>query len=243
VADDGSQSVRARCPRCGYDLRGLVTTWEDRCPLEGVCSECGLNLRWAEVLRPEKFEPRWCVEFAARRLSVPRAAWRTLVRSFWPWRFWSRLRMSSRIRWRRLAAYICLLLLPLVFGYVAVQSAAAARVRFEVEQEWATQRQSWQQMITSCQQTLQDPRLAAARRAALQRRIQQGQQYLQQGYTISHSYWDAIVEAVLHPRRVVSTGTITVRSRSEAASGRTRHPSICIRYLMRARRVVGGSGT
>ncbi len=38
-----------RCPRCDYDLRGLASTWRDRCPLASVCSECGLLVEWSEV--------------------------------------------------------------------------------------------------------------------------------------------------------------------------------------------------
>ena len=103
------RDITPRCPRCGYDLRGLVATWEDRCPLEGVCSECGLNLRWAEVLLPEKFEPRWCVEFAPRGRRILLACARTLLWSLRPWTFWRRMKMSQPIRWRRLAAYLLLL--------------------------------------------------------------------------------------------------------------------------------------
>jgi hypothetical protein len=231
VIDDDPQPASARCPRCGYDLRGLVATWEDCCPLEGVCSECGLALRWAEVLVPEKFEPLWCVECAPGWRSVPRAAWRTLIRSFWPWRFWSRLRMSLRIRRGRLAMYVCLLLLPLVFGYLAVQSVAAARLRFEVEQEWAARQGQMQQLIAQCQRELQDPRADAATRAALQQTIQQVQSYLTQGYKISHSYWNAIVEAVLHPRRAVSAGTITTGGRIVQYPAPIKLHSMLYRYL------------
>lgn len=103
------RDITPRCPRCGYDLRGLVATWADRCPLEGVCSECGLTLRWAEVLLPEKFEPPWCVEFAPRGWAVLLACVRTLLWSLRPWTFWRRLKMSQPIRWRRLAAYLLLL--------------------------------------------------------------------------------------------------------------------------------------
>jgi hypothetical protein len=221
VADDGSQPVRASCPRCGYDLRGLVATWEDRCPLKGVCSECGLSLRWAEVLMPEKFEPRWCVEFAPGWRALPRAAWRTLIRSFWPWGLWGRLTMSLRIRWRRLAAYICLLMVPLVFGYLAVQSVAAIRVRFVKEQDMARMRQVTQRLITRAQQRLRDGGADARIRVLLQQEIQECQQYLQQRYTISDSYWDAVIEAVLHPRRSFSSGTIT------DANGISPYPAPC----------------
>jgi hypothetical protein len=121
--------------------------------------------------------------------------------------------MSLRIRRGRLAVYICLLLLPLVFGYVAVQSVTAARLRFEVEQDWAARQGQMQQSIAQCQRELQDPRADAATRAALQQTIQQVRSYLTQGYKITHSNWNAIVEAVLHPRRAVSAGTITIGGR------------------------------
>ena len=49
-------AVRVRPAGGGGGVGGAVS-------LEGVCSECGYGLRWAEVLRPEKFAPRWCVEF------------------------------------------------------------------------------------------------------------------------------------------------------------------------------------
>ena len=125
MAPDHAASVRVRCPRCGYDLRGLVATWADRCPLEGVCSECGLNLRWAEVLLPEKFEPRWCVEFAPRGWSICPACARTVLRSLRPRTFWRRMKMSHRIRGRRLMAHVLLLLAGLYVLFCLSQGARA----------------------------------------------------------------------------------------------------------------------
>ena len=40
------------CPRCGYDLSGIVASWTNSCPLTGICSECGLKFRWGAVLMP-----------------------------------------------------------------------------------------------------------------------------------------------------------------------------------------------
>ena len=79
-----STTHAAKCPRCGYDLRGAIETWREQCPLTGRCNECGLDIKWAEVLHPEKFEPLWCVEFAraGNRLSV--TCGKTYIRSFWP---------------------------------------------------------------------------------------------------------------------------------------------------------------
>ncbi|MEE8155884.1 MAG: hypothetical protein V3T53_13105 [Phycisphaerales bacterium] len=122
------------CPRCGYDLRGAIGTWADQCPLHGTCAECGLQFVWAEVLHPEKFEPRWCVEFAPRWRQVSRACVGTFARSFWPFGFWRWLKMSMPIRWRRIFAYFVLLAFPFLIGYVAIQTAAVVRIRLNTNQ-------------------------------------------------------------------------------------------------------------
>ena len=36
----------AKCPRCGYDLRGAIATWTEQCPLHGTCAGCGLQFAW-----------------------------------------------------------------------------------------------------------------------------------------------------------------------------------------------------
>lgn len=128
-------SGKLGCPRCGYDQRGVVATWMDACPLSSACSECGLELHWGEVISPDKCEPRWCVEFATQIRALPTACVKTLGFSFWPWRFWLRLRMAHAIHLRRLAIYVLFLLLPLILLYVAAQSAVAIRV-------WLNWRQS-----------------------------------------------------------------------------------------------------
>lgn len=120
---------KAKCPRCGYDLRGAIETWKDQCPLTGICTECGLEIKWAEVLHPEKFEPQWCVEFVPFKMRLLQSCGKTFIRSFWPFRFWSLLKMSLDIRWGRLTIYLAILLMPLLIGYVCVQSAMAYRTR------------------------------------------------------------------------------------------------------------------
>jgi len=123
------------CPRCGYDQRGVVATWTETCPLSGICTECGLDINWSEVLCPEKYEPHWCIEFEPRRSRLPLAVIRTMVRSCRPWRFWTRLRMSNPIRWPRLFAYLLLMTLPLLMVYVVVMGSLALAARQAVQQE------------------------------------------------------------------------------------------------------------
>ncbi len=128
-------SRTAKCPRCGYDLRGAIDTWKEQCPLLGRCTECGLEVKWAEVLHPEKFEPQWCVEFARHGKRLLSSCGKTFLRSFWPFRFWSMLKMSLDIRWGRLVIYLTALLLPILLGYVCVQSAMAICVRSHMQKQ------------------------------------------------------------------------------------------------------------
>src|SRR5688572_24659310 len=140
-------SDASRCPRCGYDQRGVMATWNESCPLHGVCSECGLQFIWADVLVPAKFEPQWCVEFVPRVWRVPMAACKTFAISFWPWKFWSRMKVSQPIRWRRLASYLLFLLVPLLLGYVVAQGTLAARMRYVTQQQYtALPAQVWAQL-------------------------------------------------------------------------------------------------
>lgn len=148
-------SHAAHCPRCGYDQRGAMATWSESCPLQGTCTECGLTFHWCEVLRPEKFEPRWCVEFEPKVRRIPIAALRTLRRSFWPWRFWSQLKMSDAIHGLQLAMYVALLLLPALFLYVGVQGWMATQMRSTVQTRLASRAATRAQSIIVLQTRIQ----------------------------------------------------------------------------------------
>lgn len=100
---------RARCPRCGYSLRGAIESWHESCPLTGICSECGLAYQWAELLNDKFYRPRWNIEFVLRRRFFALALLATAVCSFVPWFFWSKLRMSHEMKWKRLAVYLLVL--------------------------------------------------------------------------------------------------------------------------------------
>ena len=50
--------TKAACPRCGYDLRGALETWKRKCPINGVCTECGLKFEWGELLCERRNVPR-----------------------------------------------------------------------------------------------------------------------------------------------------------------------------------------
>ncbi|MHC4613719.1 MAG: hypothetical protein ACYTAU_09105, partial [Planctomycetota bacterium] len=126
----------ARCPRCGYDLRGAVATWDATCPMTGTCTECGLSFEWAELLSAAFAMPRWCVEAPQRLRGLPAQAVATFARSWLPWRFWAELRMSHPSRWGRLVAYLGLFAAVLYVAFALAHGAA-------VWQEWDSAVRGW----------------------------------------------------------------------------------------------------
>lgn len=201
--------TNAKCPRCGYDLRGAIETWKEQCPLLGICTECGLEIKWAEVLHPEKFEPQWCVEFVPSRKLFLQSCGKTLLRSFWPFHFWHALKMSMPIRWRQLVTYIVVLFMPLLIGYVTLQTTAAFRMRYDLEQSMAQQQQSLSQSLAQMQMMMSSQRLTTQQRQQIILQTQNLQQIVNTGYSINHSYLSAVIEMVVSPLGQTSSGTTT----------------------------------
>lgn len=109
------------CPRCGYDVSGVVPTWAVKCPLEGTCSECGLNFAWVDIFRPDRIAPAWSFEHGRDRLISRWFA--TVGRTLVPTVFWTRLRLGARLRYGRLI----LIALPLLLAGCAVAMGCGAR--------------------------------------------------------------------------------------------------------------------
>lgn len=79
-------AVQPTCPRCGYDQSGAVAAWTESCPLDGVCSECGLEFVWVDVMRPDRNVVNGLFEHADGL-----GAWwalKTWWRALRPWSFW-----------------------------------------------------------------------------------------------------------------------------------------------------------
>jgi hypothetical protein len=78
-----------------------MAAWGGSCPLEGVCSECGLTFAWRDVLNPKFGDLPGFFEHDHRRLG-------SFVRTWWrarsPRRFWCWVRLENRIVPRRIAA-------------------------------------------------------------------------------------------------------------------------------------------
>lgn len=106
-------SLEAHCPRCGYDLRGEIDRWTEHCPLAGICSECGLDLNWAELLSDDAKPIPGFVEEARGRRRIFTAAWRTWLWTFRPKPFWSRVRLERNPSPSRLVAWLLIVIVAL----------------------------------------------------------------------------------------------------------------------------------
>jgi hypothetical protein len=215
---DHAQAIA--CPRCGYDQRGVVATWTEQCPLEGTCAECGLSFPWCEVMYPEKFEPRWCVEYEPIWWRVPRAAARTFVKSFWPWGFWRRMKMSHPIRLPRMFAYVVLLQMPFLLGYVVEQGVAAIIMRAKIDRDMRARQAAAMADVARAQKILAandlGPEYGNIDEATKTRILEQIKANLPWSQAIANSpasvnisYSVAAAEAILQPLATRSQGTVT----------------------------------
>lgn len=110
------------CPRCGYDQRGVIDSWTQSCPLSGICSECGLEFQWRDLLDPRfKIKPM-LFEHAQSRyvLSFSYTFWRMLR----PWSFWRWVRLEDEISTYRLGVF--------VFFALPLLSAAALTIMIPI---------------------------------------------------------------------------------------------------------------
>ena len=76
------------CPKCGYDQSGIISTWEDQCPMTGRCPECGLEFEWADVFDPGRVLLPWYIEHTTSKRTMCRRVPSTLWMMFIPYRFW-----------------------------------------------------------------------------------------------------------------------------------------------------------
>ena len=132
---NATDKAPTRCPRCGYDQRGVMASWAESCPLLGVCSECGLAIDWAEILNPRFALPGWCVEASAPVSRFPAQSLRTLIITHIPWKLWRQLKMTHASNGRRLFAHLVMLGLVL---YIALSIATGMDARQHLQQMLAS---------------------------------------------------------------------------------------------------------
>jgi len=112
------------CPRCGYDLSAMPPSWKESCPLEGVCSECGLEFAWGEVFDEESVAPEWLIE-SNGALARPVGVLALLRKMAFPFKFWSEIGLHAPFRPLRIAALILFFFLvtyTICIGFGLVQS-------------------------------------------------------------------------------------------------------------------------
>ncbi len=137
------------CPRCDYDLSGLVATWVTSCPMQAVCSECGLAFDCTNVLSPRMLGPRWSFEHAPRPAA---GRWlRTSLMALRPSRLCAEMRIDHAVRRVRLAQFAILWLLAVHLASVAGRVGAFSFVRV-----WFGGGTSWLRQIAA---SLEDDRL------------------------------------------------------------------------------------
>ncbi len=93
-------SAHALCPRCHYDQRGTIETWNDSCPLRGRCCECGLEYEWGDVLNPFRGRLPGLVEHARGVPQLVRWTFTTFGWIILPHRFWKRVELHHTISLR-----------------------------------------------------------------------------------------------------------------------------------------------
>jgi len=101
-----------RCPRCGYDVRGECEGWTEACPIDGRCTECGLEFCWSDLFNRDRAPPKWSTEYVSR-WGIPRAVIAGSLRMLRPRRFWKALPMHRPVHSSRLAVHVLVIaLLP-----------------------------------------------------------------------------------------------------------------------------------
>ncbi|MEX0876943.1 MAG: hypothetical protein WD114_05750 [Phycisphaerales bacterium] len=176
------EPVKPICPKCGYDQSGEIATWEERCPLEGVCPECGLAFAWADVFDPSRVHLPWYVEHAERKRDMLRRTPGTFWLLILPNRFWKRVTVGSPIYVGRLWSYVGGVMLAVYLGtsLIAIGSSAFRNFR-------------WNQLYTSFQAKNPGNPL-------------QGKQYSVDMWTLE--YWSSLIGGeLLHPLRSSSSAT------------------------------------
>lgn len=68
------------CPKCDYDLRGTMGDWAQACPLRGMCPECGLEFKWAEMIGASQGPIEKMADAASGWLGMPRNRVRRFLR-------------------------------------------------------------------------------------------------------------------------------------------------------------------
>lgn len=128
VSETMQERDRPICPKCGYDQTGEIATWDTQCPIRGICTECGLEFNWSNVMRPELGQVPWYVEHAK---GVRRFIWRSVRTPFHlilPHRFWNQLDPAKPVSIVRLILWLILMVF-IVHTLVGIPNGYNAWIR------------------------------------------------------------------------------------------------------------------
>ena len=128
MSEDGSDTRHMHCPRCGYDLAGMVASWSTSCPLQCTCTECGFEIDLSE-LNARGDVPDWFVAAAPGARGWIRRLPGTMLRMtvpFWPWRTLKLLAFTNAFGPRQALAWsvavlVCLAMLVAMVLVVPVE--------------------------------------------------------------------------------------------------------------------------
>lgn len=123
------------CSRCGYDQRGALAAWEAlaagggegaTCPVNGVCSECGLVFAWGSLLNPKLRAASWLFEHVRGWRRVPLVSWRNGWSSLRSGRWWRRVQLEHSVKpWRLMVHWVVWgVALQLAFGVLSAANQA-----------------------------------------------------------------------------------------------------------------------
>ncbi len=135
-----------------------MASWDSACPVEGQCSECGLEFAWREVLVDyERTNPRH-VEHCPRR-AIPFAAVRTLLWCILPWVFWKRVELKHEPRVGRMLLWLTMLLIGMHIASSAMLAIALWRVDLPTAERMNVQRQNFIDRIARTEEAITQGRL------------------------------------------------------------------------------------
>ncbi|MBX3387994.1 MAG: hypothetical protein KF691_00920 [Phycisphaeraceae bacterium] len=173
--------MEVRCPRCGYDQTGVMSAWREACPVQGRCSECGLDFLWCDAVAP----PR-CEGLVEHATTFWRWSWwgvRTFARTWRPMRFWNWLRMEYPPRvWKAVVWFVCAMgILDVAIAAIMLASVAISQWRSgwrsfaEALDNAVTQTMRWETWLWWVPTRIDEPYWNRPRLAAALLRLEIGQ--------------------------------------------------------------------
>lgn len=126
------------CPRCGHHIDGALLRLAAEGAAEVRCSECGLDSS-IDMLRADAAVPKWLAERRGGFVARFGRAFRTVLASLRPYRFWSSIPMQLPISWKGMLALFLALAVVLHIAAAAqrVTELSSSGSEFAVDAAWA----------------------------------------------------------------------------------------------------------